>query len=213
MYLLKGCHECSFNHLLTTLGMGHAVDFPSSFVLSYIFPQHSYSLWSCMSHLEGLYVFLPKHAWRSQAVSAPGRKCKRYTRMTDEKGERNGVSVPSVWHSFDFEVCLSGRPGTWIGPTAKWSKSKENTKPDQYSRIIERGAAGLKSTLKEPSHHTLISTISQRTSGFNDSNKDFELIRLICMKGFSGQNPSFLCFSPVITSDHWLALVTMSDNG
>ena len=33
----------------------------------------------------------------------------------------------------------------------------------------------------------------------------------ILMKGFSGQNPSFLCFSPVITSDHWLTLVIKSD--
>ena len=62
IYTLNSYHGCDFSHLLTTLGMGHAVDFPLSSVRSYICLQHSYNLRSCMSHFDGLYVFLFKHA-------------------------------------------------------------------------------------------------------------------------------------------------------
>ena len=68
MYALNRHQECDFSHFLTTRGMGHAVDSPLSSVWSYSCPQHSYNLRSCASHLDGLYVFLFKHACRSQAV-------------------------------------------------------------------------------------------------------------------------------------------------
>ena len=54
MYALNRYQGCDFSHLLTTLGIGHAVDSPLSFVRSYIFPQHSYNLRSWISHLDGL---------------------------------------------------------------------------------------------------------------------------------------------------------------
>jgi hypothetical protein len=63
-----------------------------------------------MSHFEGLYVFLFKHAWRSHAVLTPGRRSKRYWSPAygEKKGGRKSVLVPSAWHSFGFKVYVSG---------------------------------------------------------------------------------------------------------
>ena len=71
VYALNGHQECDFSHFLTTPGLGHAVDSPLSSVWSYICPQHSYNLRSCVSHLDGLYVFLFKHPCKSQAIPTP----------------------------------------------------------------------------------------------------------------------------------------------
>ena len=71
VYVLNMYQGCDFNHFLTTVGMGHAAESPLSFVRSYICSQHSYNFRSCMSHLDWLYVFLFKHAWRLQAAPVP----------------------------------------------------------------------------------------------------------------------------------------------
>ena len=132
---MKRYHGCDFSHLLTTLGTGHAVDSPSSFVRSYIRPQHSYSLRSCVSHLDGSHVCLLKHPWRSQAVPAP-------TVSASFIGWH--VSAPSVWHSFDFEVWIeyrrtSSRVKRGADECRRW---KDHIEVKKHERICETNQYG-----------------------------------------------------------------------
>ena len=123
-HIPKRYHGCDFSHLLTALGMGHAVDSPPSFVRSYIRPQHSYNLRTCISHLDGSNVCLFKHPWRSQAVPAP-RVSVPFT--VQGKGEK---STPA---HLRLDTHLISRSELSADEhTVMWSRSRNALTPESY---------------------------------------------------------------------------------